>query len=104
MSLINSNSTPTTTEEKQARTKTQLQSLTTLAFRQLRQTYEQGRRLVHANPHGLTAEEVAVGLGEDAAELVRLTDLLVATLNAAVPGTVPTSPPPSDDNPTAEGV
>jgi hypothetical protein len=80
---------PKTVEEKQAATKQQLTELTSQAFRQLKAAYARGRRLLRENPFGLTYAQVIAGLGEDAAELDRLSNLLVSTVNDAVPGTIP---------------
>ena len=56
--------------------------------------------LLKNNSYGLAGSEVVEGLGLDAAEFVRLTDLSVFTLNSAVPGTVPTETGQTADNET----
>lgn len=62
-------------------------------FEQMKLTFADGMRMVWANPDGLTPQEVFDAFGTDAAELVRLAQILKDAVNKAVPGTFPTTAP-----------
>ena len=87
MSLLNNNN-ELTTPEKQNRSAQAIQSQAAALFTNMGRTYEQISNIVFNNPQGLTPQEVLDGLGTNAAELLGLSDLLVQTVNAAVPGTI----------------
>lgn len=77
-----------TTAEKQDITTQQMERMISELFHQMKLVYISGQKQVYNNPLGLTPEEVIVGFGDRAPELVRLATLLKDCLNIAVPGTI----------------
>ncbi len=77
-----------TQEDKQRRTKERFIGIVSNTFVALTAAYRNGLGLLDSNPYGLTREDVLAGLGDDAAELMRLAGILRTAVNDAVPGTI----------------
>jgi hypothetical protein len=81
-----------TVEEKQEITTQQMERMITDLFHQMKLVYLNGQKQVYRNPLGLTREQVIVGFGAGATELIRLATLLKDCLNIASPGTIADGP------------
>lgn len=80
---------PVTLAEKQAVTKADIQTLLGQTAVQVNSSYRRLMQLVHANPFGLTPEQVAAGLSEDDLTILRKQAILIRTLiNYFKPGTI----------------
>jgi len=55
---------------------------------QMRESYHSILGLIHANPHGLTAEDIYAELSEDEAQLQLLAVILKTALNTVEPGAI----------------
>jgi len=56
------------------------------AYNQMVSLYSQAQLLIFSNPDGLTPQEVLAAFGPDAAELLRISGIVQAAINAATPG------------------
>jgi len=91
--LLNPTSALPPLEKRQALAKNRLVAGMSTLFAHLKAEHERLAQIVWNNPRGMTPQEVLDGFGADAAELFRLSSLLVQVLNEAEPGGYPYQTP-----------
>ena len=82
-----------TQEEKLARATRRVKQSSSQLFQNMINTFNQTSQIIWANSQGLTPQEIFDELGTDGGELLQLSELLVTTVNTALPGTLPTEKP-----------
>lgn len=87
--LLNPKAAEPPLQKRQAMAKSRLITGMSALFTHLKVEHERMAQIVWDNPRGLTPQEVIDGFGTDAAELFRLSGLLVQVLNEAEPGSYP---------------